>query len=202
MRQVFDKKRRGGLSGSYAAFFKILTKEFYMKNENIKIMLTGGIDEENVRLFINEIKILNEKYPETKSLTVCISSDGGSVDIAVELFNFLKLLDCKVKTVNISRVNSAAVVVFAAGEERFSLPSSSFYVHSVTKKLNGDFTADDLLREAREISANTDKIADILSKSSNKNKSYWKRLMGKGCLLTSKKAKVLGLVNDISEYWR
>ena len=171
-----------------------------MKNTNIKISFTGGVNEENVRAFIKEIKNLIEKNPESDSLTIYISSQGGNVDIAVELFNFLKLLDCKVTTVNISCVNSAAIIIFAAGAERISLPCSSFYVHSVTKSLNGNFTAADLLREAKEMNANTDRIATILESASNKNKSYWKRLMRKGCLLTPQKAKELGLVNDVSEY--
>ena len=151
---------------------------------DIKVYFTGSVDEKNVRELIAEIKNLNEKYPESDSLTVYISSFGGSVDIAVELYSFLKLLDCKVRTVNTSCVNSAANIIFAAGTERISLPDSSFYIHSVSK----------------EMSANTEKIASILSSASNKNKTYWKRLMRKGCLLTSKKAKELGLVNDISEY--
>ena len=102
--------------------------------------------------------------------------------------------------VNISCVNSAAIIIFAAGAERVSLPCSSFYVHVVTKNLNGTFTADDLLREAREMAANTDKIAEILAHTSNKNKSYWKRLMRKGCLLTAQKAKEPGIINDIAEH--
>ena len=171
-----------------------------MKNLDVKISFTGSVNEENVRTFINEIKNSVEKNPESNSLTIYISSPGGNVDIAVELFNFLKLLDCKIKTVNISCVNSAAIIIFASGTERICLPCSSFYVHSVTKNLNGDFTADDLLREVKEMSANTNKIASILESASNKNKSYWKRLMRKGCLLTPQKAKEVGLVNDISEH--
>ena len=88
---------------------------------------------------------------------IYISSPSGSVDIAVELFNFLKLLDCKITTVNLSCVNSAAIIIFAAGDERIRLPCSSFYVHSITKNLNRDFTAADLLREVKEMLANTDK---------------------------------------------
>lgn len=170
-----------------------------MENHEIKISFTGSVNEENVRTFINEIKKLDEKFPECSSLTIYISSPGGSVDIAVELFYFLKLLDCNVRTVNISCVNSAAIIIFAAGDERICLPCSSFYVHSITKHLNGDFTAADLLREVKEMSANTDKVATLLEGTSNKNKFYWKRLMRKGCLLTSQRAKELGLVNDISE---
>ena len=171
-----------------------------MNNTDIKISFTGSVNEENVRAFVNEIKNLVEKNPESTSLSIYISSPGGNVDIAVELFHFLKLLDCKVRTMNMSCVNSAAIIIFAAGTERISLPYSSFYVHSITKNLNGIFTATDLLREAKEMTVNSDKVAEILAQTSNKNKSYWKRLMRKGCLLTSQKAKKLGLVHDISEY--
>lgn len=165
----------------------------------MKISFNGSVNEENVRAFITEIKNLVDKNPDATSLTIYISSPGGSVDIAVELFYFLKLLECKVRTVNISCVNSAAIIIFAAGDERISLPCSSFYVHAITKNLNGNFTAADLLREVKEMTANTDKVATILESVSNKNKSYWKRLMKKGCLLTSQRAKDLGLVNVISE---
>lgn len=195
---TFTYRKRCGSLQLIAPFF-CKGKKFDMKNTDIKVSFTGSVNEKNVRAFITEIKNLIEKNPESESLTIYISSPGGNVDIAVELFNFLKLLDCTIKTVNISCVNSAAIIIFAAGTERISLPCSSFYVHSVSKNLNGNFTVDDLRREVKEMSANTDKIATILESASNKNKSYWKRLMGKGCLLTSEKAKELGLVNDISE---
>lgn len=183
-----------------AVFSSSGRNKFDMANSDVKISFTGKIDEENVRIFINEIKNLVEKKTESTSLTIYISSTGGNVDIAIELFHFLKLLDCKIRTVNISCVNSAAVIIFAAGEERVSLPCSSFYIHSITKNLNGNFTVDDLLREAKEMMADTDKVAEILAHTSNKSRAYWKRLMRKGYSLTSQKAKELGLVDEISEY--
>lgn len=73
-----------------------------MKNSDVKISFTGSVNEENVRAFINEIKNLVEKNPESTSLIIYLSSTGGNVDIAIELFHFLKLLDCKIKTVNTS----------------------------------------------------------------------------------------------------
>lgn len=171
-----------------------------MEKKDIKINFTGSVNEENVRAFINEIKSLGEQNPASNSLTIYISSPGGNVDIAVELYHFLKLLDCTVRTVNTSFVNSAAIIIFAAGDERISLSCSSFYVHAITKNLNGNYTAAELLREAKEMSANTEKVATILAQTSNKNKTYWKRLMCRGYLMTSPRAKELGLVNDISEF--
>lgn len=169
-------------------------------DNTIKVRFTGEINEENVRSFIDEIKRDVKENPKSTTLTVFISSEGGNIDIAIELFNFLKLMECKVITVNTSVVNSAAIIIFAAGKKRVSLPYSSFYIHSVTKELNGIFTADGLLREAREMKKNTEKISEILANTSNKNKSYWKRLMKKGCLLTPQKMMELAFVSEIAYY--
>ena len=73
-----------------------------MNNVDIKIDFTGSVNEENVRAFINLIKNPIWNNPDSTSLTIYISSPGGNVDIAVELFHFLKLLDCTIRTVNIS----------------------------------------------------------------------------------------------------
>ena len=170
-----------------------------MDRMDMKLNLLGKIDEENVRMFIDNLKTVNAIHPDSNSLTIYISSPGGNVDMAVELYHFLRLLDCPIRTVNISRVNSAGIIPFAAGTERFCLQNSSFYLHSITKKLDGSFTAYDLLREAKEMAANTDKVADILAQACVKNKSFWKRLMRKGYLLTSQKANEYGLANVLSE---
>ena len=73
-----------------------------MKMNDVKISFTGNVDEENVRTFINGIKKLTEENPKSTGLTIYISSQGGNVDIAIELFHFLKLLDCKIRTINTS----------------------------------------------------------------------------------------------------
>ena len=159
----------------------------------------GKIDEDNVRKFICDLKEVNQHHLDSMNLSIYISSPGGNVDMAIEIYHFLRLLDCQIRTVNISCVNSASMILFAAGKERFCLPNASFYVHSITKKLDGIFTSDDLIREAKEIENNTEKVAGILMESSNKNKAYWKRIMKKGCLLTSQKAEKIGLVNMIGE---
>lgn len=170
-----------------------------MEEFDIKLKFLGKIDEENALMFLNNLKSLNDKYPNSSSLTIYISSSGGNVDMAVELYHFLRLLKCKIRTVNISYVNSASIILFSAGTERFCFPNSSFYLHPITKKLDGKFSYNDLYKEAKEMATNTDNMAEILMRSSHKNKSYWKRLINKGYLLTSKKANEIGFSKILSE---
>lgn len=169
-----------------------------MKTSDIKLCFTGTINEQNVRDFIDDFRNRIEENPQSSGLTIYISSPGGNIDLAFTLFNFIKFLGCPVTTVNSSHVFSAAIILFAAGDRRICIPSAKFYFHAVTKNLNGNFTAQYLLREAKEITLDSDKITSLLSDISNKNKSYWKRLLRKGSWLSPLKAQEVGLVNEIS----
>ena len=99
--------------------------------DTITITFSGQINVQSVKEFIESIKRLNIKNPDSNKLVVYISSPGGDVELAIELYNFIKSMKCKVTMINMSYVSSAAVIVFLAGDERISLPFSSFYVHSI-----------------------------------------------------------------------
>lgn len=126
-----------------------------------------------------------------------MSSPGGDVDVAIELFHFLRELDCEIQTVNTSFVNSAAIIVYLAGDVRISHSGSTFYIHSISKRLKGNFDAKSLLKEAKEIAVNTDIVATLLEQRTRKNKRYWKTLMSKGNILKAKQAFNIGLVSII-----
>lgn len=164
-----------------------------MNNDNITLTFSDYINADSVKAFVEKLVVASEKAPDSNLLTVFISSAGGDIDVAIELYNFIRSLDCRVKMVNTSYVNSAAVIVFLAGDERVCLHNSSFYVHSVSKKLNGDYNTTELLREVKEMKTNTDKIAELLAETTKKNKVYWKQMMSKGFIITAKKSVELGL---------
>ena len=56
-------------------------RTFVMKNVDIKVSFTDSVNEKNVRKFIDEVKKLNEKFPESTELTIYISSLGGSLPL-------------------------------------------------------------------------------------------------------------------------
>lgn len=173
-----------------------------MNNDNISLVFSDNINADSVKAFMDKLVLANEQKPDSKQLTVYISSAGGDVDVAIELYNFIRSLDCRVKMVNTSYVNSAAVIVFLAGDERICLHNSSFYVHSVSKRLDGIYNAVELMREVKEMKTNTDKIAELLAETTKKNKAYWKQMMSKGFVITSKKSFELGLSHAIERKHR
>ncbi len=62
-------------------------------------------------------------------LTVRISSNGGSVQDAIAMYNMLKDYDGTVTTINDSIAASAATIIYLAGDVRKASPISSFMTH-------------------------------------------------------------------------
>lgn len=170
-----------------------------MENESLKIAFSDPINPSSVKNFIGALDKLCIEHPDAKFLTINISSPGGDVDVAIELFHFLRELDCKIQTVNTSYVNSAAVIVYLAGDIRICHTASTFYIHSISKRLKGNYNAQSLLNEWKEITVNTDIVATLLGQRTVKSKQYWKTLMSKGCILKAKQAVKVGLASTIMD---
>ncbi len=161
----------------------------------IYVSFSESINPTTTRTFIELLCKEIDNNPSASELVINMSTPGGDVELAIEIYNFLRNLDCRVTTVNTSFVNSAAILIYLAGDERICMPASSFYIHSVTKKLNGIFTYRELEREVQEIKCNTQKILALLENNTLKPSTYWKMLMAKGVVVQADKAVKLGLAH-------
>lgn len=61
-----------------------------------------------------------------------LSSDGGSVEEAFSLYNFILALPVKTITVNMGQIASAGNILFLAGQERWSCKHSYFHFHNLS----------------------------------------------------------------------
>ena len=165
----------------------------------IHVSFTEYINVSTTRTFIELLCREVDIHPNASDIIINMSTPGGDVELAIEIYNFLRELDCRITTVNTSFVNSAGILIYLAGDKRECLPASSFYVHSVTKKLNGTFTYKDLEREVQEVKGNTRKIAALLENRTMKTSSYWRGMMHKGVILQAERAVKLGLAHILRE---
>ncbi|MCM1078266.1 MAG: ATP-dependent Clp protease proteolytic subunit [Bacteroidales bacterium] len=163
------------------------------------ITISGAITPVLAETLIQDLNHLNNTCPDIHDITIYISSPGGDIDIAIEIYRLLQTLDCTIRTINTSYVNSAAIIIYLAGSIRECYKTSSFFVHSVKKKLRGNYDSAKLLKEAKELNISTDKVTNILSQNTIKSKLYWKRLMKQGEILTATKALNLGIATLIIE---
>src|SRR6202030_2822379 len=90
-----------------------------------------------------------------------ISSGGGFVFHGANLYSQLKRAPIKISTYNISTVESIAVSLFCAGDERYCVPEANFMVHPVALQplQNLHFNAKQFLELSEMCTAETRSIA-------------------------------------------
>lgn len=88
----------------------------------------GPITPKSYEYLRNQImKALCEQQAE--KITVMLSSEGGDLNSGFSAYNFLRGLPVPVKIVNVGTVESIAVLIYLAADERVSLESSRFLLH-------------------------------------------------------------------------
>jgi ATP-dependent protease ClpP protease subunit len=67
-----------------------------------------------------------------KEFIILISTPGGHVFHGLSAYNYLRGLPVKIITHNFGSVDSIGVVLFCAGDERYSSPQARFLLHGVS----------------------------------------------------------------------
>lgn len=78
-----------------------------------------------------------------KRLHLLLSTPGGSVFHGLSIHNYLRGIPVEVYTYNFGSVDSIGVVIYCAGDKRFTVPHSRFLIHSVKLTINNKVTLDE-----------------------------------------------------------
>lgn len=119
---------------------------YYQNLQDREIWIDGELDE-ITNSYIKQILQFNKDdrdipVEQRKPIKVFIDSPGGYLASALSLANVIKNSKTKVITINICEACSGAFLVFIAGHERLTLPSSWALYHRGSGQIQGSF--DDL----------------------------------------------------------
>lgn len=92
---------------------------------------------------------------KAKSVTICISSNGGAPDQALYAYEIIQALHIPIHTHAIGCVQSAAMILFISGDKRTAAPGTNFLFHDTV--FNGGampLRYDDLIGRAQGIEHN------------------------------------------------
>lgn len=161
------------------------------------INLVGPIDDNLARSLI---QIVNS-YPEPpESLTINISSGGGSTLAGITMYNFLKSLPYPVKCHNLGEVSSAAILPYLAGSERTAEQFSKFMIHATELPLSASFTLNKLRESVSTLESDIDTYEKIvLAEAPNITDTYDIRhfLECDSLVLTPSGAYAAGIVTSL-----
>jgi|SRR5688572_13278599 ATP-dependent protease ClpP protease subunit len=132
---------------------------------------------------------------------ILMSSEGGSAEDAIALYNLISALPADVYTVNMGQIASAANVVFLAGKKRWACEHSYFHFHN----FSWTYGAPQSVGRQQMLDH-----AQILDVGRNINKSIFKektgissadfetlQLLEKPMIIDSGTAKQKGIVHEI-----
>lgn len=122
-----------------------------------------GIDVKRVNSLMSVCaNVIAQHNPQ--ELYFLFASPGGDVNSGIVLYNYLKALPTKIIMHNMGIVDSIGNIIFAAGEERYACPHSTFLFHGVKMNTsqNSGFSVEQLNELRSRLESDQLKIANIL----------------------------------------
>ena len=167
--------------------------EYGISVEKRRVMIDEEVDEFSMGWVIRAIQLMieqNDKDP----IEIYINSFGGCCYAGLALYDLLRAAKCPIKTFCIGKAMSMSLILFLAGDERYTFPNSTYMVHSVSSGSFGKVKEMEIdLKETKRLN---NILLDILGERTKKNKKWWSKEIEHDDKYYDKvKAKTLGIVN-------
>lgn len=135
------------------------------------------------------------KQPTATSFNVYIDSEGGLLDVGLDIYNYLKSLSVPVNTIGSGIVASIATAIFMAGEKRTIRKGTPFMIHLPFASIEG--TADEMEYFAKQLRVAEKQLLGFYTKSLNLTEEAIKPLLTKETWLSEKQLSDLGFTTNV-----
>lgn len=152
------------------------------------------VGEINEQTYIDLLAYLT-KQKRTGPIQLTINSGGGNHMDSLAIYDTLRNWPGEVNILAIGQCQSAAVLIFAAGDVRTASENCWFMVHEDTGKLNG--TVAELRLETAQFVRLEAHWAHLMENRTGTAHATWAELSTATTYLDSKEAHELGLVHKI-----
>ncbi len=146
------------------------------------------------------LRLIDQKIQQkTEKIHLMLSSPGGSVFHGLSIYNFIKGAPIEIDTYNFGSVDSIGVVIFCAGEKRYSVPHARFLIHGVNCGFNGNVSLGEkeLEEKLKGLVIDQQNIAKVIADNCKKQPKQIEKDMINRTTLNPAQAKVYGLVHEI-----
>lgn len=96
------------------------------------IQIWGDLEYPNLLPAVQALLLTDLKKPSAVTISIC--SAGGDFNLAVGLFDLIRLVSnagIRVYTFCFGEVSSGGIILLAAGDDRYATPNTSFCIHPV-----------------------------------------------------------------------
>ena len=143
-----------------------------------RLVFGSGINLETANNLRSRICQILER-PDFGSLVIMFSSEGGSTDQSLALFNFISQLPVSVRMHAVGHVGSAAIPVFLAGTRRTSSLLARFFFHEYDWGFDTRQTLNRIEEAATRLRSDVDLSREIIKTRTQVLPRFSKRWTGK-----------------------
>jgi ATP-dependent protease ClpP protease subunit len=159
------------------------------------LSLTGDVDAAAVQHIIDRL----DRAPDDAPVILQIASPGGNPEEAFRLYARLRDHPGPVTTSTDSRADSAALLVFMAGDQRTAAAGATFLVHGCSRPPTNRPTASVLRGDAAELEAIDRDIANLVCIRADRYPLWQLRAdMDREATLSAADAQLRGLVTTVT----
>ena len=169
-------------------------EELFIKCDNV--LFGGEINLETVNL-ASWVKVnCLDRNIQTK---ISIASPGGEVNLAIATFNLLRLSKKpeKLETVAIGGIESAAVIVYLAGDNRLIASNAHIMLHPVRRSTGGYQTLNDMELSITLLKEVIEQEVGIIASRTKLSPQKVRDMMEKQTVLSAEEAVRLGFADSI-----
>jgi ATP-dependent protease ClpP protease subunit len=135
------------------------------------------------------------------ALTILFSSEGGSCDQSLALYNYISALPVPVQMHAMGHVGSASVPVFLASRKRTCARHARFFFHEYDWTFEGSQTLRRITEAVERLSNDIELAQEIIKTSTKAGPDIISALDGTASpkILLPEEAKLLGFVDDVGD---
>jgi ATP-dependent Clp protease protease subunit len=160
--------------------------------------LSGDVNSDMVHRVFEAVSAMTEEGVDTAHILV--QSNGGYVSDGLCLYNFMANAPITFVMYNAGAVASIAVILFLCGDRRYASETARFMVHKSHATASPGARPDALNIIVEGLRADDARTEAILRKVVELTPEQWAIHQYSDLHLTSRDAKVAGLVNDIADF--
>ncbi len=166
-------------------------------NKARDIYFFDTITSETVKNLIDGVIRYVDEDPN-ELITLYVSSAGGKYYAAQIFFEWVRLKQVSLQTFALSSVNSAAILLYAAGTKRLASELADFYFHEMKRTFaNQELDFRQLVEESEDLSFLENKGLQLIGGACGCTTDKLASLCQTSTRLTAYQAKELGLVHEV-----
>jgi ATP-dependent Clp endopeptidase proteolytic subunit ClpP len=192
-------------NGTYVPKRTIVLGTDSFKEDATELSVTDFTDLVKSLVILEETRVKPARDPETGEfdeaenlIKITLYTTGGSVYLALGIYDAIKACRSPVEIRAIGECMSAGTIILQAADYRYAYPNTTFMIHKGDVDM-GRVSVNDAEIETQEIKRITRKMIDIYVSCMSLGREAIEDLLNKDTFMDANAAKRIGLIDDVKE---